>query len=82
MGFFNGHACSEAIPEEMSLRGFLNARAGLFLSSMSCCTVFSECLKIYRLLSILPKMFDAALNLVPFTFSNNKAGPPPSWMRK
>ena len=51
------------------------ALMGSFFNSINCCTNASVSLKINLLRSKVPKIFDAALNLLPFTFSKSNAGP-------
>ena len=55
--------------------GFFKAATGSILISINFFTCGNVSLKINSLLSNVPKILDAALNLEPFTFSNKIAGP-------
>ena len=71
-----------AMPVARDLIGFFKAAAGLFFNLISCSTVCKLSLKINWLLSNVPKILEAALKEVPFTFSNNNAGPLASKIRR
>ena len=63
-------------------KGLFKAATGSILISINFFTCGKVSLKINSLLSNVPKILEAALNLEPFTFSNKMAGPFCSWMRK
>ena len=75
IGFFFGNAVRAAGKIPKDFIGCFKADAGSIFISISCFTTGKVCLKINWLLSKVPKIFDAARNLEPFTFSNKIAGP-------
>ncbi len=81
-GFFKGNAFMAARPVAKLSTGCLMACSGSLFNRISCCTWLKVLRKMKRLRSTVPKIFDAARNLLPFTFSNSNAGPPASCTRK
>src|SRR6478735_3497285 len=72
---FMGRADSAVKAVLAYLKGCLMAFIGSFLISTNVLILSSVSLKIKRDLSSVPNKFDTAGNLLPFTFSNNMAGP-------